>query len=95
MSMRGAFISEPMLCCAECPRAVLEVMSDTGGWTQHVVLLADGLTVAGRINSHNNEAQDFELYWMPAVEERIKHNVRIAVLGEGGRGIFELKPVTP
>lgn len=92
MSMRGSFITEPMYCCDECPKAVAEVLGDTGGWTRHVVTLPDGRTVAGRIDSHNNEAQDFELYWMPALEEVIKHKVRVAILGEGGRGIFEVKP---
>lgn len=106
MSERGSFVTEYIHCKA-CLKAVRDVLVDVGrdkflcsqqiiSWCPkespyHAELLP---IVAGKVGSTfaGGEVMVFEDDYIPQLEKRICHPVRIAVLGEQGQRIFYVEP---
>lgn len=99
MSERGSFVTEYIHCKA-CLEAVKDVLLANGkllcsrqmdSWEGKGEVLP---IIAGKVGSTfaGGEVMVFEDDYIPQLEKRICHPVRIAVLGEQGQRIFYVEP---
>lgn len=96
MSQRGSFVTE-FIFCPKCLDAAKKILVDS-----HKYLYSDQLTihgsslpiVGGKVGDtrSDGELREFEHELIPALEAKICHPMRVAVLAEDGERIFYAVP---
>ena len=98
MSERGSFVTE-YIYCEKCFDILKELLlgNDKFLCSQQVLSWEKDEflpIIAGKIGGlfSNDEIFTFETEFIPDIEDRICHNIRIAVLADVGSRIFFIKP---